>query len=204
MTQVRHRYEQTIAPLSPDLVILYLGWNDSKLAIAKSPESINKTPPAPSWAQRFLSQSTLYGLIRFRLFPADTPQFAPPADASTKITKEGAKAFRNDLHDLLAAINRSDAQPVISTQLMAANPDCDNLGLYLGQTPQQIETNQKIGRWITQTMRDVAEESQTPLFDIAKNVSCQPDLLGDAIHLTREGHRQVADSWANDLAELLP
>jgi lysophospholipase L1-like esterase len=204
MTQVRHRYEQTIAPLDPDLVILYLGWNDSKLAIAKSPQLINQTPPAPSWRNRLFAKSTLYGLVRFRLFPAAAPQFAPPADASTQITAEGAQAFRNDLKELLASIRRSGAQAVISTQLMAANPGCENLDRYLGETPQQIETNQMIGRWITQTMRDVAAESSTPLFDVANEVPCQPDLLGDAIHLTREGHRQVAVAWANDLAAMQP
>lgn len=204
MTQVRHRYEETIAPLDPDLVILYLGWNDSRLAIAESPQSINRTPPAPSWSRRLLSRSTLYGLIRFRLFPPDTPQFAPPADASTMITVEGSRAFRNDLQGLLSSVRRSDVQAVISTQLMAANPGCENLDRYLGHTPQQIETNQMIGRWITQTMRDVARESRVPLFDVAQNVACHSDLLGDAIHLTRDGHRQVAISWANDLARLLP
>ena len=201
LLQVRHRYEELIAPLEPDLVILYLGWNDIPFLIG-SP-SHERTPPAPNLMQRVLSKSVLYGFLRFRVFPNAAPKFAPPADSNTRVTQAGEKAFRSEFLKLLEAIRQSGATPVISTQLMAAAEECKDLESFLGSTQEQIKVNQELGAWVLNKERSIAAEQEILLIDCAAELSCNADLLGDAIHLTSEGHEEVAQLWAQALAPML-
>lgn len=202
MTQCRLRYAADLAALKPDCVILYLGWNDSRTVISSSPETINRTPPAPSWWQRLMIRSVGYGLIRHRLLPSEAPQFAPPADSLTTITSEGMERFRADYQSLIEAVQASGASVLVSTQLMAGGDDCEDLDSFLGNTPSQIQTNREIGQSISEAVRDLAAVNQLPLVDVARVVPCNDELLGDAIHLTRRGHAEVARAWAEKLATI--
>ena len=215
MTQCRHRYEHQIAPLDPDIVLLYLGWNDIRFLIAGDPRELEKNPPPPSWPQRLAAHSVTYGLLRFRLFPVEEPQFVPPSSrgrqnsdqggqiSEPQITKAGAHGFRSDLRELIKSIRRSGATPVISTQIMASNSNCHNLDRYLGNSDTQIRTNREIGQWITDTMRSTADLENVLLIDCARELPCDPQILGDPIHLTRAGHKIVADLWARILDPLI-
>jgi lysophospholipase L1-like esterase len=204
MRQCRMRYDADLAALRPDLVILYLGWNDSKSLISESPTEVEKAPPAPTLRERILAHSTLFGFIRYRLLPQRKPKFAPPADASTVVTEAGAQIFLHELHALVDTIRRSGAQPVLSTQVMAANSNAHELESFLGNTPEQVDANRRIGQWITEAIRGTANEMQVPLIDAAAELADRSDLLGDAIHLTEKGHRELAEIWFSGLLPLLP
>ncbi len=204
ITQCRHRYQDVIAPLRPDIVMLYLGWNDSPFLIATPEQTgLTKTLPAPPWLNRMLARSTLYGFLRFRLFPEPTPVFAPPQSSNSAITDAGAEGFRSDYIALLEAVKASGARPVISTQVMASNERCEGLEGYLGDTPRQQQANRAIGQWITRTVRELAIEHQLLLVDCDQEIPCNVSTLGDTIHLTKEGHRQVAELWAESITSLL-
>ena len=203
MTQCRLRYSTDLASLRPDWVILYLGWNDLPTLISEQPGLINQTPPAPSWIQRCLLHSVCYGLIKHRLLPPDSPQFAPPEDASTNITSAGAKAFRRNLEDLIETVQSSGAKILVSTQLMAGGSDCKGLDHFLGNSSAQITANQKLARWISNTIREVSRDQGVPLADVARRIPCNEKLLGDAIHLTRKGHEAVAFAWSQALSDEL-
>ncbi len=203
MTQCRQRYEHLVAAFDPDIVILYLGWNDTRFLIAADPSEMLKTPPAPAWTKRALAHSVLYGFLCYRLFPAAAPQFAPPASKSTKVTELGTKSFQSDLRSLIHSIRQSGALPVISTQIMASNQNCIGLDDYLGSEKTQISTNREIGEWITDQLRLTADQEQIPLLDCAFELPCNKKILGDAIHLTAEGHRVVAELWAKKMRLLL-
>lgn len=203
MRQCRFRYESQIAPLDPDWVILYLGWNDMPFLLGPESAARERTPPAPPWMERCLANSVLYGFLRYRIFPPPTPRFAPPPESSLRITTEGSAAFKADLQMLIDAIRSSGATPVISTQLMASGPSAEGLDTYLGDSPDQIEASRTIGAWITTTMKEFAETNEVQLIDCAAQVPCNPVTLGDAIHLTERGHRMVAEAWASGLTPLL-
>ena len=208
MTQCRHRYEHQVAPLDPDIVLLYMGWNDIPFLTADDPRKQDKTPPPASWLKRLTACSVTYGLLRFRLFPDEAPRFAPPSSkggrvSETRITEAGAHGFRSDLLDLVESIRRSGATPVISTQVTASNSNCHNLDRYLGNSDAQIRANREIGQWITDTMRSTAHMENVLLIDCASELPCDPQILGDPIHLTRTGHKIVADLWAQTLAPLV-
>ncbi len=201
LKQCLGRFQTQVAPLEPDVVVLYLGWNDIPLLISQ--EQNKPLPQAPSWIERTLAHSTLYGVFRYRLFPAPNPQFAPPPSASTEIVPESAQQFRQTMATMIEAIRESGATPVISTQIMAAGSECDSLDQYLGETPEQVAHNRKLGQWLTDEIRSLAQKHDVRLIDTADAVPCSEDILGDAIHLTAKGHKLVAETWANDLAQLL-
>lgn len=201
LSQVRHRFEELIAPMDPEYVVLYLGWNDLPFLIG-SPEH-SRTPPAPPLYQRVLSSSVLYGFLRYRVFPPKAPQFAPPAAPETAIEPARASDFRNEFAALLEAIKRSGAIPIVSTQVMAASSHCEDLDEYLGNDLEQVTVNRKLGNWILDTERDIAASQKILLIDCAAELSCNKTVLGDAIHLTREGHVAVADLWAKSMLPII-
>ena len=206
MTQCRLRYEADLAALKPDIVLLYLGWNDIRYLAAPN-EAHDKTPPGPSLWQRILIKSTLYGMLRYRIFPPDAPVFVPPAKSSSMIATDPpddiTETFRKDFRALISSIRKSGARAVVCTQLMAAGQDDSNLKQFLGSTPEQIEANDRLGTLITDAIRDEAKQSNVPLIDVAKLIQCDRSLLGDAIHLTKQGHYEVAVCWADTLAPLI-
>ncbi|MCR9292341.1 MAG: SGNH/GDSL hydrolase family protein [bacterium] len=203
LTQCCERYRADIAALQPDFVLLYLGWNDTPFLIRENQNELDRTPAAPGWLKRFLSHSVLYGFVRYRLFPAQNPVFAPPALSTTKVSESGGLKFRQELQRLIDVIEESGALPIISTQVMAADPNCQGLDAFLGDSDEQIEANRRIGTWITEQMRRAAAENGILLIDCAAELPCDSSILGDAIHLTAEGHRAVARCWKQALAPLL-
>ena len=201
LAQVLGRYQTQVAQLEPDIVILYLGWNDLPLLIR--PPTDEPLPQAPSWLERTLAHSTLYGLIRYRLFPAANPQFAPPPSASTEIVDQSADKFRDTMAELIQAIRESGAVPVIATQVSAAGRECENLNRFLGDTPEQVTNNAELGRWLADEIRHLARQHEVTLIDTAAKVPCDETILGDAIHLTAHGHQLVAEAWAEELLPIL-
>lgn len=52
-------------------------------------------------------------------------------------------------------------------------------------------------------MRSTADMENVLLVDCASELPCDPQILGDPIHLTRTGHKIVADLWARTLDPLI-
>lgn len=202
MYQCRQRLTHQVAPLSPDFVVLYLGWNDLRFLVSQNPEALLRKGPPPAWTKRLMANSVLYGLLRYRLFPPAAPRFALPME-NPRVTSAGEQSFASDFSQLIEAINRIGAHPVLSTQLMAANSECEQLEIYLGQTPGQIAGNQKLGQWISNHIRQTAEQRQIPLIDCGVSIPCNPRTLGDAIHPTELGHGLIAETWFEGLQPLV-
>jgi lysophospholipase L1-like esterase len=203
ITQCRELYLRDGAPLLPDYVILYLGWNDIPLLLSEDPTAMDRTPPAPGMVTRVLSGSPLYGFLRYRLLPRHSPRFTPPESVRMRVTAAGATAFQRELDQLLRAIESSGATPIISTQVSAACEGCLGLNEFLGDSESQRAANQQIGRWLNQCLRTTAREGNYPLIDCAATVKCDRSTLGDAIHLTAHGHEQVASQWHDIVISLV-
>ncbi|MEM7476049.1 MAG: SGNH/GDSL hydrolase family protein [Planctomycetota bacterium] len=203
LTQSRLRFETDVGPLKPDVVLLYLGWNDIPILLSETPEILNRTPPAPPFRERLLGHSTLYGFLRYRLFPPEAPKFTPPSSASTNVSFAGGELFRSELLKMISAIRNSGATPVLSTQVMAATSDATELEPFLGNSKEQIEANKKIGRWLSNCIREVAQEQKVALIDCGATIETSENVLGDAIHLSQQGHRLVAKTWKEGLLPLI-
>ncbi|RMF45369.1 MAG: SGNH/GDSL hydrolase family protein [Planctomycetota bacterium] len=203
LTQCRARYESVVAPLQPDIVLIYAGWNDIPTLIASDPAAVERTAGAPPLWQRCLSHSVLYGFLRYRLFPPPAPRFAPPPSAGTTVSDAGAALVEQEYRRLIEAVERSGARLVLSTQLHAGCENCSGVTQYLGDSPAQVETNQQIARWLDACVRRLAHEGDLPLVEICGTVPCNQRTLGDAIHPTAEGYRQIVARWVATLERLL-
>lgn len=200
------RYQSLVSQLKPDIVMIYSGWNDTPYLLGKEHPGPSEVVP-PSWLQRCLIRSVLYGFVRYRLFPPAAPHFAPPADLATDfatgIDESASRQFDDTLDQLLDAIKQSGATPIVSTQINAGSKTCDEAKYLLGADDEQIQINQKVSRWITSRVRAAAIRNQAKCIEIEECVPCNEQILGDPIHLTELGNRKVADCWRQHLLQFL-
>lgn len=200
--QTTHRYREVVAPLSPDIVILYLGWNDLTYLVSEEPAAQRHRVGHPyAWWERVLSHSTLYGLIAYRLL-SPPPRFVPPPATRGEPTEAGAAQFRENLRTLLDEIKAGGATPLIVAQVMAADAaaGADVRG-YLGATPQQQQQNAALGQWVQQTLAQIAAEQQVPFVDASSVIAPTSEHLADAIHLTAAGEAKLAELLAEQVRQ---
>lgn len=203
MTQCRERFVSDLAEFRPEIVVLYLGWNDIRFLIESDGSEMERCPPAPSWSARFLANSTFYGFLRYRIFPPQNAVFAPPAEQASEATEAGKDLFLKELTSLIQAVRNGGATPLLCTQVMAGSDGSRELDSFLGSTPEQIAANRSVTQWMTQAIRDLAADQGVTLVDCAAEVPANKETLGDAIHLTKEGHLQVAKLWSEAIRDTL-
>lgn len=190
LRQVLVRYQERIQPLQPDVVVLYLGWND--LRQVSSQEEPELLPPRPAAWERLLAQSSLYGLVRYRLFPP-APRFVPPSSAPLTLTIAGKRRFEDRLEQLAELAAQTPARLVVCTQAMAAHPDApEEVRRELGASPERQELLIEWGRYLHETLRQFAHRHAAPFVDAYAEIPPTDDYLGDAIHLTPRGEERLA------------
>ncbi|GIW99281.1 MAG: hypothetical protein KatS3mg111_2614 [Pirellulaceae bacterium] len=203
VTQCRARLQADLAPLRPDVVLVYSGWNDIPWLIAGAAPLHRRVTPAPPWWKRALVHSTLYGFLRYRLFPPAEPVFTPPPAPGTRITEAGAAVFEREYRELVRGIRQLGAIPVVSEQLTAACSGCSDVERFLGASPEQVETNRRLGQWVQQAVRRIAEEEGAESVAVCGVVTCDGTTLGDAIHPTAVGYQAIVARWCEALEPLL-
>ena len=192
------RYREIVSPLKPDIVILYLGWNDLTYVVSENPTAQNfqKRSLAPLW-ERILGNSALYCLVAYRLFER-TPNFVPRAGMNKAPTPAGEKQFRKNLDELLLEVKESGAEAIVIGQLMAAHRDApEETRKYLGSAEEEIDKVVSLGEWLRDELRQFAEENSLKYVDANESIAPTTEHLGDAIHLTLTGEKRIADLWKN-------
>lgn len=190
------RYQKSVAPLEPDLVILYLGWNDLAYLLTRLPKlsvaEVARGPCAATW-ERWAAKSALYGLIVHRLL-GRTASFAPPAHVGTTPTPAGTSLFRDTLARLVAEIRESGAEVIICSQATFAHSSADqSVWQHLGSTPKDAERTIRLGEWLRNFLADFAAENELTFVDVYNLIPPTETMLGDAIHLTRQGEERLAE-----------
>ncbi|TWT55556.1 hypothetical protein KOR42_26830 [Thalassoglobus neptunius] len=199
-----HRFQSRVCPLKPDIVLLYLGWNDLTYVVSESPntQQHQQRTLAPQW-ERLLGSFVLYDVIAYRIFQR-SPQFAPQSGINKQPTEAGIAQFRKNLDRLLTDIESCGAVPVVCMQLMAAHPDADSrLDSSLGTTPEDVREVKELGIWLRDELTQIAEERQLMLIDANSSIPIDPDHLADAIHPTLVGERRLADFWKESIEPLV-
>ena len=199
------RYRERVAPLKPDYVVLYLGWNDLPYVVSDQPRhaDFRIKQIAPGW-QRLLSHSTLYGFVFYRL-RNDRPHMAPPAEVRLKPTSIGSQQLRENLEQLAAEIEASGAQMIVCAQACGAHPEVsDELRLQLdAQERVPAARMVPLAQMLHETLHALAERHQAPFVDAYEAIPPTEENLGDYIHLTPRGERLLAELLAELLTELL-
>jgi lysophospholipase L1-like esterase len=203
LLQTTHRYREVVAPLEPDVVILYLGWNDLTYLASDDPtaELYRVGDPYSGW-ERMLSHSTLYGLIAYRLL-SPPARFVPPPATRSEPTQAGAEQFRTNLRTLLDAIEAGGARPLIVAQVMAADAQAGaDVRGYLGATAAQQRQNAALGQWAQQALADEAALRPAAFVDASAHIAPTREHLADAIHLTPAGEAKLAELLAERMNEI--
>lgn len=190
------RYRNLVAPLHPDIVIVYLGWNDLTYVVSEDPtaEVFTKRVLPPVW-ERTLGHSALYGFLAYRVLQR-TPNFVPRVGMNKDPTSVGAEEFRKNIESLIVEIEQSGARPIIFAQVMAAHPEAPpEVHMYLGTSGSDIEKVIVLGSWLRTQLETVALEYSLTFIDANSTISPTVENLGDAIHLTLTGEEKMGELW---------
>ena len=208
--QTLGRFEERVAPLEPDIVILYLGWNDLPYICSEQPKEMRHQirPIAPAYERR-LGQSTLYGLIKYRLWGVSPPALLPRRVGQAIPTDAGRRCFRENLDRLADAIQRSGATMLVSAQCMAARDDVspELQQLLFRDNPKRAarmgERLTGLGDLLRSTLQKFARERSAPFVDLNQTIAADMTMLRDYVHLTVLGEQELAAHWALELEPLL-
>jgi len=198
------RYREVVAPLEPDLVVAYLGWNDLTYVV-REPFELDRFrawPVAPGW-ERLLGQSALYGLVAYRLLGGPT-RMMPSQIGGTRPTEAGAAAFHQNLARLADEVDASGARLVVCAQATAAHPDISpRLAAVLADSEEDRSDVIWMGTWLRDRQHDFAAERHVPFLDAYNAIAPTVEFLADYIHLTAAGERELAEFWTRELLPLL-
>lgn len=198
LNQTLVRFQERVAPLKPDYVLLYLGWNDTPYIVSEEPEAPRfQRGPAPSKWEYILSHSTLYGFIHSRVSNGST-RLVPPVSVSVTPTEQGRARFRNNLNAIADEIENLDAKLIVCCPMMAAHPEVEeNLYGFLSEDPEQREELIALGAFLHRELEQFATERDAIWIDAWRPPT--REFLGDAIHLTKAGEAMLADLWTQIL-----
>ena len=202
--QTTPRFERLVMPLAPDIVVLYLGWNDLPYITSARPGAEEfRVRPVASWWERLLGHSTLYGFIRYRLLGGAVRLV--PADLTRVIPTDAGKArFHENLQGVANAVATVGARLIVCAQASAAHPDvADDLRDALNEDSALIEPTQRLGSWLHDALKDFAEQRRAPFIDAYAEIPADSEMLGDYIHLTAKGERRLAELLAERLEPLV-
>jgi len=201
--RTRVRFQNLVAPLSPDIVLLYAGYNDVPYLSSDEPdrEQFRQQAVAPTW-ERLLGNTVSYGFLCYRLVPPE-PQFSSLTRRGMR-TSLGQEQFRSNLAAVAAAADQSGARLVICSQATAAQAEItDRMKRQLGSDIDTLEFEIETMSWLRDELQRFALANEIPFIDVASRIPPDSEYLADLIHLTRSGEQRLADILATELEPLL-
>jgi lysophospholipase L1-like esterase len=208
-TMALSRYNYMVAPLEPDVVIVYIGWND-----------LMKTDPYGQSGENTLSAfvrsiDTLWITrgIRKAVFFYLRPSLNPPATGpeSYRNTFEGftPRRYQDNLDLILQSIVDDGAVPVLLTLPTVVRPnmtadDLKEAGVFFPYYPSAYAVGDflQLVEAYNDVIRDAADTHGVPLIDIASDFSGltpSTDYFYDTMHLSEKGRRSLAQKVAEYL-----
>lgn len=199
------RFEERVAPLEPNIVMLYAGWNDLTYLCSNDPAAARYTQRADfQGVERALGQSTLYCFVTRRVLGGQV-RLAPTNVRSAVVTAAGEQQFRENLNRLADAVEQRGCRLVICAPCTAARPEATpGLRELLGSKPEVFERMTGVWQKAKQILADVAEARRATYFDAQAALPADEATLRDYVHLTADGERRLAEFWTEQLDPLLP
>lgn len=199
------RYREVVAPLKPDIVVLYAGHNDLGYLCSDDPDAPRWRDSyiAPAW-ERALGHSTLYGFLAYRILQRG---FMPPVATGIggSPTESGVRQFEENVAAIVDAVRDSGAQPVICAQAMAARSGVDaGLRPRLGATDEEVNRAIAISSRMRESLRRCAEERDIVFLDAGREIPPTQEFFGDEIHLKATGEERLSRLLGDGLKPLMP
>lgn len=196
------RLESRVPELHPDVVTIYIGWNDLMKfdPLAQGQES--------RWAgvARAIDDLWLVKGLRKLLFYYVRPSMGEPATGPESRTGRFADfeptIFEKHLREMIADARSMGARPVVMTLPTVVRPDMSVADLHrAGVMFPYFPSAYAVGDFLdllaayNRTIRRVAEEERVPLVDLAKSFEALPDptpYFFDTMHTNPKGMELIA------------
>lgn len=200
------QFEDEVAGLRPDVVVIAFGWNDHWLARGGLPDHQRRLPP------RWLASTSAW-LSRLRIAQAAAAvraKLAGEPGSSENVPRVPPDRFREQIGSLIDGAMESGAEAVVLTLPSGlAEGRVPSYLVEMGFTPEEDRAILDHFHY-TEMAREMARGKKAALVDLDRIFRDErgeplPGLFRqDRIHLTAEGQLRAADAVEEALVPLLP
>ncbi|MFO0687463.1 MAG: GDSL-type esterase/lipase family protein [Myxococcota bacterium] len=205
------RLAYTLAVVHPDVVPIYLGWND---LMKDAPRSQTRAAPLSRLWRAIDDLWLVRGLRKLLFFHLRARFGAPrtgPAGETGRFTGFRPDHFEANLHHLIAATRAAGARPLLVTLPHSLRRDLTPMELLdpIRQYPYFWAGN-ALGDFVdlidryNETIRRVAESEAVPVADLAARfdrIERKPAYFLDTMHPNRRGNELIAEVLERTLQE---
>jgi lysophospholipase L1-like esterase len=203
------RLESRVVPLHPDLVTIYIGWND---LMKFDPEGQVESPRMAliaRWLDRLWTVKGLRKLLFYNLRPRLAPPLTGPQSRTGRYADYHPAVFEHNLRTMIATARGIPARVVVMTLPTVVRDDMNVEDVRRAgvQFPYFRGAN-AVGDLLdliaayNRTIRRVAAEEGVSVVDLALEIDARPDrptLFFDTMHATAAGREVIADVLAREL-----
>jgi lysophospholipase L1-like esterase len=209
-------YEDRIRPLSPEVVLIYVGWNDVKyisdsqvkLTLPDYPKSDGPPPaqydfllasrPKRNWLALPLMFDSLRhhtGAVRENTATKVRTSTGTVDWASTP----GMAFFRERLNALLDRIEQDGARAIIVPEITLASadlPEADRKKIALSYVKLSYEELLRANEAVAAALCETATVRKLSCIDLRGELNGKPELFTDHVHLSERGSVRLAEALA--------
>ncbi len=203
------RLESRVVPLKPDLVTIYIGWND---LMKFDPDGQVESPRLAliaRWLDRLWTVKGLRKLLFYNLRPRLAPPRTGPESRTHRYADYRPAVYEKNLHTMIATARAIPADVVLMTLPSVVSDDMgvEDVRRANVQFPYFRGAN-AVGDFVdliaayNHTIRRVAAEEGVPVVDLALEIDARPDrraLFLDTMHANEAGREAIADILAREL-----
>jgi len=200
--QALHRLEHDVLPLGPEVVIIYIGWNDLMKYDPLGQAGEGVVPAASRWIDRLWLVKGIRKLMFVYVMPRMNPPLTGPESDTGKFDDFRPDAYIENVGTMIRMIREHGAEPVLMTLTTRVRPDYTaedvvRANIYLPYYPSAYA----IGDFLdlvdayNRAVEEIARRNDVPVVDLNRIFLARPDaqqLYFDTMHPTREGYRLVA------------
>jgi lysophospholipase L1-like esterase len=204
------RLEKEVLPIAPDMVIIYVGWND---LFGRDPERRLPDVDRNSWFNRLLRESYLLKGATKIVFERIRPlQEAVTPERVARYQRFVPASFSEETRRIVATARAGGVQVALATLpslLGAEDWEVSRAILHYPAFTARPELLRILWERYNQAIRQLAEEMDVPLLDLAQGVRSVRNgrtLFIDTLHFNTAGYHVVAEILLTGLARarLLP
>jgi lysophospholipase L1-like esterase len=205
------RLRHQIAPLEPDVVTVYIGWNDLMKLDPVGQADVTAQAAVVRWLDRLWLVKGMRKALFFYLRPMVMPPEVGAASFRGVFTGFRPVVFEQNLQDIIAGIRQLGARPVLFTLSTVVHPQMtlDELRKanvffpYFGSAYAVGDFLELVGAY-NRSIRHVAEAENVPLVELDGLMSGVPGAgryFYDTMHPSAEGRSIIVESLAEVLSE---
>jgi lysophospholipase L1-like esterase len=201
--QALYRLETKVLPLGPEVVVIYIGWNDLMKYDPLGQTGQGVVPMASRWVDRLWLVKAIRKFVFVYLMPRFNPPRTGPESHTGAFADFTPTAYIDNVRTMIRLIRESGAEPVLMTLATVVRPDFSaedivQANVYFPYYPSAYAVGDFLDLVATynQAVADIAEIDSVPVVDLHAMFGARPDyrqLMFDTMHPSREGYAMVAD-----------